>query len=83
MYYKEISKIRELVDEFHWQNGSLWVIVSYYNLPELVDIIKDTFEYGYVENAIVYKDGSVGIDEFQDVLEHYDVDAKDVFPIEE
>ena len=82
MYYKEISKIKELVDEYHWQNGNLWVIVSYYNLIELIDIIKDTFEYGYVENAIVYKDGSVGIDEFQYILANYDVDAIDVFPIE-
>lgn len=83
MEYKEVRKIEELIDEFHWNQKKLLVIVSYYNLQEFIDIIKDTFEYGYIENAIVYQDGSIGFEEFQEVIENFDVDAEDVFPIEE
>ena len=82
MYYKEISKIKELVDEYHWNNDNLLVIVSYYNLQEFIELIKDNFEYGYIENSVVYVDCSVGFDIFQDILENYDVDPKDVFPEE-
>jgi len=82
MYYKEISKIKELVDEYQWNNDNLLVIVSYYNLQEFVELIKDNFEYGYVENSVVYLDCSIGFDIFQDILEYYDVDAKEVFPEE-
>ena len=82
MYYKEISKIKELVDEYHLNNDNLLVIVSYYNLQEFIELIKDNFEYGYIENSVVYVDCSIGFDIFQDILEHYDVDPKDVFPIE-
>ena len=83
MYYKEISKIKELVDEYHWNNDNLLVIVSYYNLQEFIELIKDNFEYGYIENSVVYVDCSVGFDIFQDILENYDVDPKDVFPEED
>ena len=82
MYYKEISKIKELVDEYQWNNDNSLVIVSYYNLQEFVELIKDNFEYGYVENSVVYLDCSIGFDIFQDILEYYDVDAKEVFPEE-
>ena len=46
MYYKEISKIKELVDEYHWNGDNLFVIVRYSNVPEFAEIIKDCFEDG-------------------------------------
>ena len=82
MYYKEISKIKELVDEYHWNGDNLFVIVRYSHIPEFSKIIKDCFEYGYIVNTVLYEQGNIGVDIFQDVLEHYDVDAKDVFPEE-
>lgn len=83
MYYKEISKIKELVDEYHWIGGDLLVIVRYVDIPEFVEIIKDCFEYEHIDNVVLYEQGNIGVDIFQDVLEHYDVDAKDVFPEED
>ena len=83
MYYKEISKIKELVNEYHWNGDNLFVIISYSDVPEFAEIIKDCFEFEHIDNVILYEQGNIGIDYFQYVLEHYDVDAKDVFPIEE
>ena len=81
MKYKELKKIEELIDEYHWNGERLYVIVAYYNLQEFLDIIKDTFEYGYIENAVVYEDGNVGFDDFQDILESLgcDEDPKEIF----
>ena len=82
MYYKEISKIKELVDEYHWIGDDLLVIVRYPDVPEFAEIIKDCFEFEHIYNVILYEQGNIGVDIFQDVLEHYDVDPKDVFPEE-
>jgi len=83
MIYSKIEELKGLVDEYQWQEGSLLVIVLGFNLKDFIEIIENTFEDSYIENAIVYKDGSIGFTDFQDTLEYLDLDPKDIFPKED
>lgn len=72
--------------EWHWNpDGHLIVFISHYYLKDFCDMLgRDVFDDGGLScEQYLCPDGDVALDEFERILEYFDIKPENVFPKEE